>query len=80
MKFNRYLAISFQTQYNISDIALSYFAYHRFTFYKQEPKNIINKYYFVAAMCISIAYFVYSFPALFFPRSIGFFVLFRYLM
>ena len=56
-------------------IALSYFAYHRFTFYKQEPKNIINKYYFVAAMCISIAYFVYSLPALLFPRTIGFFVL-----
>jgi hypothetical protein len=57
-------------------ILLSYFSYHRYTFYKQEPKNVINKYYFGATFCISIAYFAYSLPALLFPRNSDLFVLF----
>lgn len=57
-------------------ILLSYFTYRRYSFYTQEPKNTINKYYFVAAFCISIAYFAYSLPAFLFPRNSDFFVLF----
>lgn len=55
-------------------VLLSYFTYHRYVFYRLESKNIINKYYFIAAMCISIGYFVYSLPALLPTRHTGFFV------